>query len=214
MSAPANTLHGPAGTRRTVRTVAPSAVGIALLCWLGPAAAQAPPPELVAEQLQVDATSNTGVGDAIGQEFAQGFQVPRAGLVTHVLLPLNCLASPAPIVRVTVQRQDAAGRPAGRVLASEDLPAYVMDSYPLQPDRPGLRMVQFRRPPSLRPGAYAFTVSASGGMCQIWYGPPGNAYGGGDAWLSNQPGAEPGLPKAWNVPLGRDLTFQVFVQPL
>lgn len=60
----------------------------------------------------MDATSNTGVGDAMRQEFARGFQVPRAGLLTHVLLPLNCLTLAAPTVHVTLQRQDAAGRPA------------------------------------------------------------------------------------------------------
>ena len=83
----------------------------ALLCSTG-AVPAASPPELIAEQLQVDATSNTGVGDAMRQEFARGFQVPRAGLLTHVLLPLNCLTLAAPTVHVTLQRQDAAGRPA------------------------------------------------------------------------------------------------------
>ena len=184
-------------SRTAVTRDATLLAGLALTALLAPAPALAvDPPELLAEQLAIDPASNTGVGDAIGQEFAQGFEVARAGYLGHVLLPLNCLTWPTPTLHVTVQALDKFDRPDGRVLASQTLPGHVMDAYPARPNPPGLRMVMFRRPPLLRPGRYAFTVSASGGMCQLWYGPPGNPYAGGDTWLSTRPGAAPAATTA------------------
>ncbi len=99
------------------------------------------------------------------------------------------------------------------MLATQDVPGYVMDTYPTSTNDLGLRMVRFDKPAYLKPGTYAFTISGIGGLCQIWYGPLGNPYTGGDAYLSNQPSSQPGVPKAWNFPMGRDLTFQVFQEP-
>lgn len=183
-----------------------------VLCLLAGATSAANPPELAAEQLAIDRTSGTGVGDAMNQEFAQVFQVYDTGNITHVMLPLNCLTSPMPTLRVTIQSVKA-GMPSGRVLASQDVPGYVMDTYPTATNDLGLRMVRFDQPAYLKPGTYAFTISGIGGICQLWYGPLGNPYAGGDAYLSNQPSRQPGVPKAWNFPLGRDLTFQVFQEP-
>jgi hypothetical protein len=187
-------------------------IALAAACLATGAAIAGNPPELAAEQLAIDRTSNTGVGDAINQEFAQVFEVYDTGRITHVMLPLNCLSSPMPVLRVTIQKVRA-GMPSGRVLASQDVPGYVLDTYPAPTGELGLRMVQFDYPARVKPGTYAFTISGIGGLCQIWYGPLGNAYTGGDAYLSNQPGSQPGVPAAWNFPLGRDLTFQVFQQP-
>lgn len=170
------------------------------------------PPELAAEQIAIDRTSGTGVGDAMNQEFAQVFTVYDTGYATHVMLPLNCLTSPMPTLRVTIQ-QVRYGLPNGRVLASQDVPGYVMDTYPTSTNDLGLRMVRFDKPAKLSPGTYAFTLSGMGGVCSLWYGPLGNPYTGGDAYMSNQPGRAPGIPKAWNFPMGRDLTFQVFQEP-
>lgn len=175
-------------------------------------AGAANPPELAAEQPAIDSTSNTGVGDAINQEFAQVFQLHDYGHLSHVMLPLNCLTSPMPTLRVTIQSVKG-GLPSGRVLASQDLPGYVLDTYPAATGELGLRMVQFERPALLKPGSYAFTISGIGGLCQIWYGRLGDSYPGGAAYVSTMPGATPGVPRSWNVPLGRDLTFQVFQQP-
>lgn len=182
------------------------------LCLTSTGAIAGNPPELAAEQLAIDRTSNTGVGDAMNQEFAQVFEVYDTGKITHVMLPLNCLSSPTPLVRVTIQKTRA-GLPTGRVLASQDVPGYVLDTYPAPTGELGLRMVQFDHPAKVKPGTYAFTISGIGGICQIWYGPLGNSYTGGDAYLSNQPGSQPGVPTAWNFPMGRDLTFQVFQEP-
>ena len=46
------------------------------LCLLTGAATAGNPPELAAEQLAIDRTSNTGVGDGMNQEFVQMFQEP------------------------------------------------------------------------------------------------------------------------------------------
>lgn len=184
----------------------------AIALCLAASAAIAGNPELAAEQIAIDRTSGTGVGDAMNQEFAQVFTVYDTGYATHVMLPLNCLTSPMPTLRVTIQ-QVRYGLPNGRVLASQDVPGYVMDTYPTSSNDLGLRMVRFDKPAYLKPGTYAFTLSGIGGICQLWYGPLGNPYTGGDAYLSNQPGRDPGVPKAWNFPLGRDLTFQVFQEP-
>ncbi len=183
-----------------------------VLCLAATATTAGNPPELAAEQLAIDRTSNTGVGDGINQEFAQVFQVYDTGKITHVMLPLNCLGSPTPVVRVTLQKVNA-GMPSGRVLASQDVPGYALDTYPAPTGELGLRMVQFDHPARVRPGTYAFTVSGTGGICVIWYGPPGNVYTGGNAYLSTQPGRQPGVPGAWNIPMSRDLTFQVFQEP-
>ena len=188
-----------------------SAVAIALCLAMVPAVA-GNPPELAAEQLAIDRTSNTGVGDAMNQEFAQVFQLYDTGDVTHVMLPLNCLTSPMPVLRVTIQSVKA-GMPSGRVLASQKVPGYVLDTYPAPTGELGLRMIRFDQPAHLKPGSYAFTISGIGGICQLWYGPLGDPYTGGDAFLSNQPGRHPGVPNAWNFPMGRDLTFQVFQEP-
>lgn len=189
----------------------PFAGAIALCLAVAPAVA-GNPPELAAEQLAIDRTSGTGVGDAMNQEFAQMFTVWYTGRITHVMLPLNCLSLPTPVVRVTIQAANG-GMPSGRVLASQDVPGYAMDTYPSPTGELGMRMVQFDRPARVKPGSYAFTISGIGGLCQIWYGPLGNPYTGGDAYLSNQPGRHPGVPNAWNFPMGRDLTFQVFQEP-
>lgn len=201
--------QGPAisSSLRLRRFVAAMALSLAAT-----AATAGNPPELAAEQLAIDRTSNTGVGDAMNQEFAQVFEVYDTGRITHVMLPLNCLTSPMPVLRVTIQKTRA-GMPSGRVLASQDVPGYVLDTYPAPTGELGLRMVQFDHPAKVKPGTYAFTISGIGGICQIWYGPLGNPYTGGDAYLSNQPGSQPGVPTAWNFPLGRDLTFQVFQEP-
>lgn len=187
-------------------------IAVMALCLAAGSAMAGNPPELAAEQIAIDRTSGTGVGDAMNQEFAQMFTVYDTGYATHVMLPLNCLTSPMPTLRVTIQ-QVRYGLPNGRVLASQDVPGYVMDTYPTSTNDLGLRMVRFDKPAYLKPGTYAFTLSGIGGLCQLWYGPLGNPYTGGDAYLSNQPGSQPGVPKAWNYPLGRDLTFQVFMEP-
>lgn len=193
---------------RRQRFLAALALGLAA----GAVVAAANPPELAAEQLAIDSTSNTAVGDAINQEFAQVFELHDTGHVSHVMLPLNCLSSPMPVLRVTIQSVKN-GMPGGRVLASQDVPGYVLDTFPSASGELGMRMVQFERPALLKPGTYAFTISGLGGLCQIWYGRPGDSYPGGEAFLSTMPSQQPGVPRAWNFPLGRDLTFQVFQQP-
>ena len=203
-------IHAP----RTTPSRRPLTLAALSLCLLSSAAMAASPPQLAAEQLAIDRSSNTGVGDGIGQEFAQGFQLQQRGYVGHIMLPLNCLTSPTPTLRVTLQAIYKFGKPGGRVLATQDVPGHVLDTWSAQSGQYGLRMVKFRRPPLLDPGAYAFTVSATGGICLIWYAKPGDTYPGGEAWLSTLPGAQPGTPADWNVALGRDLAFQVFVEPL
>ena len=182
------------------------------LCLAAGVASAGNAPELAAEQIAIDRTSGTGVGDGMNQEFAQVFKVYDTGNITHVMLPLNCLTSPMPTLRVTIQSVRY-GVPSGRVLATQDVPGYVMDTYPTPTNDLGLRMVRFDQPAYLKPGTYAFTISGIGGICQLWYGPLGNPYPGGDAYMSNQPSSQPGVPKAWNFPMGRDLTFQVFQEP-
>lgn len=205
-----------ASVARVSRTRLPFSACVLCACLPVGAAAQvvlpAAAPELAVEQLAIDRTGGSGIGAAIGQEFAQTFELHDTGHVSHVMLPLNCLTLPMPTVRVTVQSV-AGALPSGTVLASEDVPGYALDTYPAPTGELGLRMVRFRQPPLLRPGRYAFTFSAVGGTCQLWYGPTGDPYPGGEAFVSTRPGKQPGVPLDWNLALKRDLTFQLFQQP-
>lgn len=193
------------------------------LALAGAAAAAANLDIVAAEQVAVDTTSNTGVGDAMGatgQEFAQAFRVDVEGQLTHVMLPIHCLTGAPATIRVTIQGTNPpfsriAGTPNGRVLASQDVDPLSFDALPAATTGAvGMRMVRFARPPRLQPGKYAFTVSGIGGLCVIWYGPLGDTYQNGQAYLSTQPGTAPGVPAAWNYTMPRDLAFQVFMQPL
>ena len=178
---------------------------LALMLCLASGAVAAADTEMGAEQILMDANSNTGVGGQTGQRFAQVFELHDTGAVSHLMLPLGC--QPQAVVRITLEATTQ-GVPSGTVLASKDVPGYVMDAYPTAPGLVGMRMIEFPRAPVLVPGVYAFTVSTKGKYgCVIWYGPAGNSYHYGDAYfIANY------NPPGWT-PLGRDLAFQVFQRP-
>lgn len=176
-----------------------------LLALAGPA--MATDPELAAEQLAIDSTSNTYVGGPTEQRFVQVFELYDTGPVSHVMLPLGC--QPQARVMVSIE-QTTAGLPNGNVLVRKVLPGYALDAHPTASGAVGMRLVEFARSVSLNPGTYALTVSmdSSKYVCVIWYGPAGNSYPYGDAhFMANY------NPPGWQ-PLGRDLAFQVFQRPL
>lgn len=180
-----------------------------LVTAAGPALSQTPP-ELAAEQVAQDANASGFPVGRLGiaeQKFAQGFHLHETGVVTHVMLPLNCTSAPEVIVvRVTIQSLRN-GLPSGRVLMSQDVPGYALDSWATANGMQSMRMVEFEQPRLMLSGDYAFTVEATGGNCMLWTGPLGDSYAEGQAFIINSPWITAWLP--WN----RDLSFQVFQRP-
>ncbi|MBS0226699.1 MAG: hypothetical protein JSS25_10210 [Proteobacteria bacterium] len=173
-----------------------------------PAMTQTIPPQIAAEQVMSEPNNS---GYALGQhgngnfKFAQTFQLPRAGAVTHIMLPIYC--STAQTVRVTVQATLRTGLPSGIVLATQDVPGYAMNSWMAGNGMMSMRMVEFEQPRPLQAGNYAFTVEAIGGECTFLPGPASDTYAGGQAFIIN--GISLLSWYAW----GRDLAFQVFERP-
>ncbi len=172
-----------------------------------PVMAQTVPPEVAAEQVMHD--FNTG-GFVLGQngnanfKYAQTFNLPRTGVVSHIMLPINC--STATSVRVTLQSLRN-GMPSGTVLATQDVPGYVLDSWTSANGMQSMRMVEFQSSRLMRADDYAFTVEAIGGACMLWPGPAGDSYAGGQAFVIN------GVSLLSWYPWPRDLAFQVFERP-
>jgi hypothetical protein len=187
-----------------------SFAALLLACIAGPALAQAVPPEVAAEQVMHDFNASgfpVGLLGGAEQKFAQGFRLHDTGSVSHLMLPLNCSSAPgAIVVHVTIQALER-GVPSGRVLMSQDVPGYALDSWAAGNGMQSMRMVEFARPRSLPAGDYALTVEASGGTCMLWPGPLGDSYAEGQAFIINSPWITSWLP--WN----RDLAFQVFQRP-
>ena len=192
------------------------AICMAVVCAIGMSAvaAAATPPEIAAEQIQVQNPQNTIIGGPGNQRMAQVFRMHWAGTVSHLMLPISCPANV--VVRVTIEASTA-GVPNGQVLALQDVPGHVLDGY-VWSSGAGMRMVEFARPARLQPGEYAFTVSMLTQnkfkpSCTFWTGPVGETYGygrgffmasfNGPAWveLFDASGAT------------RDLAFQVYARP-
>lgn len=174
----------------------------------GAAMAQAVPPQIAAEQIMIE---SPGAAYVLGQHgngvfrFAQTFQLPRAGVVSHIMLPIYC--STAQTVRVTIEPVARIGMPNGIALASQDVPGYALNSWTTANGQQSMRMVEFERPPLLQAGNYALTLQAFGGECMLWPGPAGDSYAGGQAFSMN------GISTVMWSPWGRDLAFQVFERP-
>ena len=60
-------------------------------------AAPAPtqPPYVAGEQLAIAAPANTDIGGNASQRFAQVFQLPTDGYLSHVMVPANCASARA-----------------------------------------------------------------------------------------------------------------------
>lgn len=170
------------------------------------------PPIAIAEQVAIDYTSGTGFGDANHQQFAQVFRVRGDGYVTHVMVPMNCVTAPEPTLVVTIQSLNANGYPSGVVLASEAARGWRVDSVTGVAGEVGMRMIEFTTPARVSPGKYALTLRASGGICQLWYGPLGDTYPDGTAFLSTMISRIPA--GQWNHVMPRDLAFQVYWKAL
>lgn len=179
----------------------------AALCLCAGLAIAGDPPIAIAEQVAIDYGSGAVFGDAVNQRFAQTFQVRGDGYLTHLMVPVNCVTSPVPTLTVSIQTLDSLGQPSGTTLAVQRARGWRVDSIPGTVGEIGMRMIQFDRPARVQPGLYAFVLEAAGGTCQLWYGPQGDTYAAGEAWLDAR--ARPFLG-AWNMLLPRDLTFQVY----
>lgn len=178
----------------------------AALCLCAGLAIAGDPPIAIAEQVAIDYGSGTGFGDTMDQRFAQTFQVRGDGYLTHVMVPVNCVTSPEPTLTVSIQTLDGFGRPSGTNLAVQRVRGWRVDSVPGPVGEVGMRMIQFDRPARVQPGLYAFVLEAIGGTCQLWYGPQGDTYAAGEAWL----GSSRLFLQRWGMLLPRDLTFQVY----
>lgn len=194
----------------------PLLVAISLVAFIAMPARAQNPPELAAEQVQIDFNSSTFVGtinNSRTQKFAQSFRLYQHGPVSQVMLPLYCNNSlPLPTaVSVSIQPLRN-GLPNGRDLVRQDVPAHALFAYPNPTYRElGMRMIEFTSNWTLTPGDYAFIIEVAGGACDIMYGPSGNTYAYGEAFYY-APLVLAGSPpwRAW----GRDLAFQVFQRPL
>jgi hypothetical protein len=177
------------------------------LCLCAGGAVAGDPPIAIAEQVAIDYGSGAVFGDAVTQRFAQTFQVRGDGYITHLMVPVNCMTAPEPTLTVSIQTLDNFGRPSGNALAVQRVRGWRVDSVPGPVGEVGMRMIPFDRPVRGQPGLYAFVLEAAGSSCQIWYGPLGDTYAAGEAWLD---GSSRLLLHPWGMLLPRDLTFQVY----
>ncbi|KAB8164892.1 hypothetical protein FKV24_017365 [Lysobacter maris] len=175
---------------------------------LAPPALAAPPPEVEAEQPNIDAASILALGGSVSQRLAQSFTLDRAGVVSHVMVPMSC--QPKAIVQVTLEKTSG-GKPNGSVLAYEKVPGYVFTSIPTPAI--GMRMIEFTSPAKLGPGQYAFTLTAKDGDCGVHPGPNGSHYAGGQGWFIADDNP-PGWIELFDAGGVRDLAFQVHIRPL
>lgn len=171
-------------------------------------AVAAPPPEVEAEQPNVDAGVVLALGGSVSQQLAQSFTLHRKGRLSHVMLPISC--QPKAVVHVTIEKTSA-GAPNGSVLAHEAVPGYVFTSIPTPAI--GMRMIEFTSPAELGPGQYAFTLTAKDGDCGVYPGPGGSSHGGGQGWFIAD-GNPPGWIELFDAGGVRDLAFQVYIRPL
>ena len=188
-----------------IRTTMALAIGLA-----GATALAAPPPELEAEQVNLDLSGGWfALGGSAQQQLAQSFEVVQAGHVSHVMVPMNC--QPRADVRVTLEKTTG-GMPDGSVLAYEELPGYLFDSLPTP--TVGMRMIEFSAPPLLGPGTYAVTLRVKGKYsCVLVPGPHGDPYPAGKGWFVALPNP-PGWIELFDAGGTRDLAFQVYLRPL
>ncbi|MBD9480364.1 hypothetical protein [Pseudoxanthomonas sp. PXM02] len=172
------------------------------------------PPSVVAEQAQVQLSGSTEIGGGAQLRFAQVFQLPREGYLSHVMLPVNCSRATAMQVWIGLA---VGGVPTGVVVATEDMRSASLDAH-VQARTVGMRMIEFTQPALLPAGEYAFTLIVPAGRrgvhCTLWLGPSGDTYTGGRAFFN-----ERGNMPRWSELLDttgapRDLAFQVFVRPL
>lgn len=175
---------------------------------LAPPALAATPPEVEAEQPDIDAASILALGGSVSQQLAQSFTLDRAGLVSHVMVPMSC--QPKAVVHVTLEKTSG-GMPNGSVLAYEEVPGYVFTSLPTPAI--GMRMIEFGAPAKLGPGQYAFTLTAKDGDCGVYPGPNGSSYAGGRGGFIAD-GNPPGWIELFDAGGVRDLAFQVYIRPL
>lgn len=178
-----------------------------LATLLAAGTAQAAQPLLDTEQVNVDASTVLGLGGSSEQRLAQTFMLSRGGWPSHLTLPMNCNATAK--VCVTIEKVDGAGRPSGIVLAEEYVPGAVFSSVPTPAI--GFRIVEFRYPPKLAAGSYAFTLTAKGGDCGAYPGPVGDTYRAGKGWFEALPNP-PGWYELFDSRGKRDLAFQVFMR--
>ncbi|SRR5690606_4382949 len=172
-------------------------------------AVAAPPPELEAEQVNIDPGAWLALGGSVQQRLAQSFEVVQAGYISHVMVPMSC--QPKADVRVTLEKTSG-GMPDGSVLAYEELPGFVFDSVPTPAI--GMRMIEFGAPPLVGPGTYAVTLRVKGRYdCGVVAGPHGDPYPAARAWFiaADNP---PGWIELFDAGGTRDLAFQVFLRPL
>ncbi|MBL8255135.1 MAG: hypothetical protein JNJ62_00880 [Pseudoxanthomonas mexicana] len=171
------------------------------------------PPRVAAEQLLIESPANTDIGGSASQRFAQVFQLPADGYLSHVMVPANCAS--ARVLRVEIERTTA-GVPNGVVVARQDVPGPALNAYGYPV--PGMRMIEFIQPALLSRGEYAFTLTVSAlrrnEYCMLWLAPPGDTYLSGKAYFIAR-----GNPPNWielfdAAGTPRDLAFQVFVRPL
>lgn len=172
------------------------------------AAAAPVPPELEAEQVNIDTASTLALGGSVSQRLAQSFTMYRKGLVSHLMVPMSC--QPKAVIHVTIEKTTT-GAPNGSVLAYQEVPGYVFTSLPTP--AVGMRLVEFSEPVKLGPGQYAFTLTAKGGDCGVHAGPNGSTYPGGKGWFIADDNG-PDWIELFDGGGVRDLAFQVYLRPL
>jgi len=165
-------------------------------------------PTLVLDQQQP--TIDSGVALAIGgeseQKLAQIVTAGVAGRLAEVWLPVGCASG---TLVLEIQGVTPGGEPDGVVLKKRTFQASHLPAV-LPPV-----LQQFRLGPSLRLAAgdrFAIVVSNPTGSCGLSPGPPGDSYGGGEAFFDARPN-----PPGWELLIlsgevtTRDLAFQTFM---
>jgi len=144
------------------------------------------------------------IGGASAQKVAQVVTAGMSGFLTIVRFPVTCDASSKLIVEI---QGVAAGVPNSAVpLTSQTVDGTSLP--PFAPSPPSFRSLTLSNPIYLTAGTQFAIVLKSSGSCQIFRGPLGDSYSGGNLYIdSNQSG--------WSIPGDRfDLPFQTAVEPL
>jgi len=157
------------------------------------------------QQPTIDASvGGLAIGGNSEQMLAQVVTAGISGKIAGVRFPVACESGD-----LVVQIQGVtAGQPNGVVLASQTVTAASLPSF--APNPPSFRSLVFSAPATVTVGTqFAIVLKNTTGVCDVFQGPVGNPYAGGNGFYD----ARPNQVGVWE-PLGgrADLPFQTLMQ--
>jgi hypothetical protein len=141
-----------------------------------------------------------------GQTLVQTVTAGTTGSLDSVWLPVQCASGD---LVVQIQGLDGSGEPNGVVYASQIVSSMSFPQFGVNP--PSFRQIAFSSPASFNSGDQFAIVINSPGSCDIFKGPLGDPYAGGEGFFDSRP---PSLLQPLFNDGGRDdLPFQTVVTP-